>query len=228
MIKLCYIAVFLLSINSVVAQDTDKSVSRQDISKTVRREVLFIQHFGGKFKLPPPTGKMLQMGNMEMDQLRYIMLPYSKRKDGTYWPFREYLVKVNSNPFLYYFNEVFLSSHSFNQEYIKFLANNDAESSYLDLSKLAPANTTYLLEKWEHILANVWIVDAEWTQITVDETPRAIAGLMPRMFVYPTYDVFVLKNILSISPVDSSFTGRQAHDIEYRTDIPRYGPIGPL
>jgi|GEM_PF-3910893 len=163
MIKLSYFVAFLLSLNSVLAQDS---------SKVVRREVLFIQHFGGKFKLPPPTGKTLQMGNMEMDQLRYIMLPYSKRKDGTYWPFREYLVKVNSGPFLYYFNEVFLSSHSFNQEYRKFLVNNNAESSYLGLSRLAPVNPTNLLVKNEHILANAWIVDAEWTQITVNERPR--------------------------------------------------------
>src|SRR5690554_1017059 len=106
------IIIFFFSANLLLAQEE---------SKIVKKKVLFIQHFVGTYHFPKSTGELLNTGNLGLDQIHLILLPYEERPDGSHWPFLDYLMDVNRHPFIYLYNDIFLSSVFSSIEYKNFL-----------------------------------------------------------------------------------------------------------
>src|SRR5690554_1805148 len=100
MAKLINIIILIFSMNLSFAQDNNP---------IVKKKVLFIQYFVGEYRFPKPNGEELKIGNMQLDNLMLMMLPYEERPDGPHWPFQNYLIDMARDPFIYLYNDFFLS-----------------------------------------------------------------------------------------------------------------------
>lgn len=86
-----------------------------------------------------------------------------------------------------------------------------------------PKEQVFLRHKHRGILANVWILEAEWEQITVKDKPEFIKGLTPNTLVFDHYDLFLLRKVLRVRSAEASADGYDKRDVEFRKDIaPRW------
>ena len=180
---------------------------------------MFIRQYQGEFRLPDPTGDQINLG-WALDILQFEMVPFERLPDGSHWPFQEYLLDLLRNPYVYFYNEIFLSSIYFKDEYVKL--SEQRKSPLLNLSENLPHNGVFLNERTQGILANLWIIEAEWEQITVKEKPDYIKGITPNPFIFDHYDIFILRKVLSAAPVSTSQNEVDIRNIEFRNDV--YSP----
>ncbi|WP_214227963.1 hypothetical protein [Pedobacter sp. B4-66] len=207
--KLASVLLLLLSFQLSFAQQE---------SKVVIKEVLFVRHFLGDFKLPKPTGTTLSLVG-ELDSYRFMIVPYNKKPGGGHWAFENYLFEFWQNPFIYHYNEIFLSNMTFKQDYVDMIKNSSKKSKYTDLVSSLPNDQTYLIQKSQGILANVWLIEAEWEQFTVKDKPEFIKGLTPNILIFDHYDLFILRKVLKATSVDRSLNEIDASSVEFRKDI---------
>lgn len=132
--KLASILLLLLSFQLSFAQQE---------SNVVIKEVLFVRHFIGDFKLPKPADTILSL-TRELDSYRFLIVPYNKRPGGGHWAFENYLFEFWRNPFIYNYNEVFLSNMTFKQDYVDMIKASSKKSKYTDLVSSLPNDQTYL------------------------------------------------------------------------------------
>lgn len=186
----------------------------------VEKEVLLVYLVGGQNALapsePPLTESIDAQGNIVKrfnigsaeDYFSYHMIPNDKQlPNGQPIPiavhFRDF---VNNHPYIYMFNDVYLSSsivHGSQNEFYKsigYVATGMESEPQIDLEELKVTNDVFISYKNVYV-GKFWVLKGEWEEFEVGEKPTYLQGITPSTLLFDNYNVYLLKKVVSIDPV---------------------------
>ncbi|MGV3760914.1 hypothetical protein [Parapedobacter sp.] len=113
---------------------------------------------------------------------------------------------VSNHPYIYMFNDVYLSSSLVEGAQNEFYHSIDhifsgAESEpQIDMNKLKATNDVFTWYNNTYV-GKFWVLKGEWEAFEVNEKPTSLQGITPNTLQFDHYNVFLLKRIISIEPV---------------------------
>lgn len=214
-LKTCWLFVFVVSL----CLDYTYAQLQYERKGIVEKEALLAYLVGGQNVLTPvlppladsidAQGKVIKrftMGSAE-DSFGYQMLPNDKKlRNGDPMPiiihFRDL---VNNHPYIYMFNDVYLSSvaqGAENEFYnsIGYTFSGAESGPQIDVDKLKDSNDVFIWYNKSYV-GKFWVLKGEWEEFEVNEKPTYLHGITPLTLQFDHYNVFLLKKIISIEPV---------------------------
>lgn len=212
--SLAFVVMTTLCIGSVYGQ---QQFERKGV---VEKEALIVYMVGGQNVLataePTSTESIDEQGNVIKrfsvgsveDYFNYHMIPNDKKlPNGQPIPievhFRDF---VNNHPYIYMFNDVYLSSSIANGSQNEFYRSIGYDSMgvesepQIDMEKLKASNDVFISYKNSYV-GKFWVLKGEWEEYEVREKPTVLRGVTPLTLQYDHYNVYLLKKITSIEPV---------------------------
>ncbi|HWK57188.1 MAG TPA: hypothetical protein VNQ80_07615 [Parapedobacter sp.] len=213
--KICHLFVVMITLRL----DSACAQLQYERKGMVEKEALLVYLVGGQNilvpSLPPAAdsidaqGKAIKrftMGSAE-DYFSYQMLPNDKKlRNGDPIPialhFRDL---VGNNPYIYMFNDVYLSSvvnGSQNEFYhsIGHTFSGAEPEPQIDMDELKVSNDVFIWYNRSYV-GKFWVLKGEWEAFEVNEKPTFLQGITPNTLQFDHYNVFLLKKIISIEPV---------------------------